>query len=64
MDLQHGTIRHRHEERITPGDNDENFPSKAKVGYFYHPRLNDFSEGNVCCHSGPDSGVGKRFFVM
>ena len=43
VDLSHGTIRHRHEEIVK---NDEN-SKQVKIGYFYHPRLNDFSEGNL-----------------
>lgn len=43
VDLDHGTVRHRHEER----DNNEEEEDKVKIGYFYHPRLNDFSEGTI-----------------
>ena len=45
LDLGHGTIRHRHEERVGLSETEEG--SKVKIGYFYHPRLNDFSEGKT-----------------
>ena len=41
VDLGHGTIRHRHEEIVKEDEKSK----QIKIGYFYHPRLNDFSEG-------------------
>ena len=38
VDLGHGTVRHRQlDEKSTAN-------SKVKTGYFYHARLEDFSE--------------------
>ena len=42
IDLGHGTVRYRHPDE--KGEQDNN---KVKTGYFYHPRLDDFSEGTV-----------------
>jgi len=39
IDLGHGTVRYRH-----PDENREQSNTKVKTGYFYHPRLDDFSE--------------------
>lgn len=40
IDLGHGTVRYR-----LPDENREQENTKVKTGYFYHPRLDDFSEG-------------------
>ena len=40
IDLNHGTVRYRHPDEKREQDN-----TKIKTGYFYHPRLDDFSEG-------------------
>ncbi|XP_068728237.1 uncharacterized protein [Montipora capricornis] len=39
IDLGHGTVRYRHPDEKTEQDH-----SRVKTGYFYHPRLDDFSE--------------------
>ncbi|CAH3029674.1 unnamed protein product [Porites evermanni] len=39
IDLGHGTVRYRHPDEKREKDN-----TKVKTGYFYHPRLDDFSE--------------------
>jgi hypothetical protein len=40
LELGHGTIRYRlPDEKTLEQDN------KVKTGYFYHPRLDDYSEG-------------------
>ncbi|XP_002742064.1 uncharacterized protein LOC100369744 [Saccoglossus kowalevskii] len=38
IDLGHGTVRYRRE------DNPSIQPDKLRAGYFYHPRLDDYSE--------------------
>ena len=40
IDLNHGTVRYRHPDEKREEDN-----AHVKTGYFYHPRLDDFSEG-------------------
>lgn len=40
IDLGHGTVRYR-----LPDEKREQENMKVKTGYFYHPRLDDFSEG-------------------
>ena len=45
LHLVHGAIRHRHEEHVGLSETEEG--NKVKIGYFYHPRLNDFSEGKA-----------------
>ncbi|XP_070563822.1 uncharacterized protein [Ptychodera flava] len=40
IDLGHGTVRYR----VGQGDERKPEPKKAKAGYFYHPRLDDYSE--------------------
>ena len=42
IDLGHGTVRYR-----MPDEKRERENTKVKTGYFYHPRLDDFSEGKV-----------------
>ena len=42
IDLQHGTVRYR-----LPDENRDEEGSTVKTGYFYHPRLDDFSEGTI-----------------
>ncbi|XP_074611518.1 uncharacterized protein LOC141866011 [Acropora palmata] len=39
IDLNHGTVRYRHPDEKREEDN-----AHVKTGYFYHPRLDDFSE--------------------
>lgn len=49
IDLGHGTVRYRHPDEKREQDNTE-----VKTGYFYHPRLDDFSEGrddNLCARN-------------
>ena len=46
IDLSHGTVRYRHPDEKRGQDN-----AKIKTGYFYHPRLDDFSEGTCMEHS-------------
>lgn len=70
VDLDHGTVRHRHEER----DNNEEEEDKVKIGYFYHPRLNDFSEDALMTQSennrlkyvfkGPLKDTGKKLYYI
>lgn len=55
IDLGHGTVRYRHpdEKRVAEQEN-----TKVKTGYFYHPCLDDFSEGednygHLCFLLGP-----------
>lgn len=43
IDLNHGTVRYRHPDEKREEDN-----AHVKTGYFYHPRLDDFSEGIAC----------------
>ena len=43
IDLGHGTVRYR-----LPDEKREQENTKVKTGYFYHPRLDDFSEGEYC----------------
>lgn len=67
VDLDHGTIRHRHEE-ITSDT------GPKKIGYFYHPKLNDFSEDAlISCgennrlkyvFEGPPKDSGKRLYYI
>ena len=38
VDLGHGTVRHRKPDEKSTAN------SKVKTGYFYHARLEDFSE--------------------
>lgn len=42
IDLGHGTVRYR-----LPDEKREQENTKVKTGYFYHPRLDDFSEGKL-----------------
>lgn len=42
IDLGHGTVRYR-----LPDEKREHENTKVKTGYFYHPRLDDFSEGTL-----------------
>ena len=42
LDLDHGTIRHRN---VTRKQGDVELSTKTKTGYFYHPKLDDYSEG-------------------
>lgn len=42
LDLGHGTIRHRH---IRLNEEISEKPTSIKTGYFYHPKLEDYSEG-------------------
>lgn len=42
LDLGHGTVRHRD---IAREQTNPDLPSKTKTGYFYHPKLDDYSEG-------------------
>ncbi|XP_065657915.1 uncharacterized protein LOC100211598 isoform X2 [Hydra vulgaris] len=44
VDFGHGTIRHRHIEASLALQSEESHNKKVKLGYFYHPRLSDFSE--------------------
>ena len=44
LDLGHGTVRHRD---IAREQTNPDVPSKTKTGYFYHPKLDDYSEGWV-----------------
>jgi len=70
VDLDHGTIRHRQEE-TDKGGNEE---SNKKVGYFYHPKLNDFSEDAILnagennrlkyVFQGPQKDTGKRLYYI
>lgn len=53
IDLGHGTVRYRHPDEKREKDN-----TKVKTGYFYHPRLDDFSEGT--CH---EKFAGIFFFM-
>lgn len=45
IDLGHGTVRYR-----LPDEKREQENMKVKTGYFYHPRLDDFSEGMTHIH--------------
>ncbi|XP_046850984.1 uncharacterized protein LOC124444405 isoform X2 [Xenia sp. Carnegie-2017] len=42
LDLGHGTIRHRH---IRLNEEISEKPKSLKTSYFYHPKLEDYSEG-------------------
>ena len=42
LDLGHGTVRHRN---IAKSPTNPDVPTKTKTGYFYHPKLDDYSEG-------------------
>ena len=42
IDLSHGTVRYRHPDEKRGEEN-----AHVKTGYFYHPRLDDFSEGII-----------------
>merc|ERR1712096_179338 len=75
VDLDHGTIRHRHEEHALPGDNQgSGQENTTKIGYFYHPRLNDFSEDALMTYSennrlkyvfhGPPKDTGKKLYYI
>jgi len=67
VDLDHGTIRHRHEEV----NEDE---GAKRIGYFYHPKLNDFSEDAILScgdnnrlkyvFQGPPKDAGKRLYYI
>jgi hypothetical protein len=67
VDLDHGTIRHRHEE-VNEAD------GTKKIGYFYHPKLNDFSEDAILScgdnnrlkyvFQGPPKDAGKRLYYI
>ena len=46
IDLGHGTVRYR-----LPDEKREQENIKVKTGYFYHPRLDDFSEGTLSKHT-------------
>ncbi len=52
LDLGHGTVRHRD---IAKEETNSDVPTKTKTGYFYHPKLDDYSEGQF-------SKVFKQFF--
>ena len=48
IDLHHGTIRYRLPDEKRKQENEsEGQQTKVKTGYFYHPRLDDFSEGTA-----------------
>jgi len=71
VDLDHGTIRHRHEEKLRDENNVE---KPTKVGYFYHPKLNDFSEDAIMScgdnnrlkyvFEGPTKDLGKKLYYI
>lgn len=44
LDLGHGTVRHRNIAKI---QTNPDVPTKTKTGYFYHPKLDDYSEDAV-----------------
>jgi len=68
VDLDHGTIRHRHEEV------NEAEKGSKKIGYFYHPKLNDFSEEAIVSgddnnrlkyvFKGPSKDLGQRLYYI
>lgn len=68
VDLDHGTIRHRQEETNEGGE------GSKKIGYFYHPKLNDFSEDAILSagdnnrlkyvFQGPQKDKGKRLYYI
>lgn len=70
VDLGHGTIRHRHEEIVREDERSK----EVKIGYFYHPRLNDFSEDANMTYEdnnrlkyvfkGPSKDSGKRLYYI
>jgi len=72
LDLKHGTIRHRHEERLNDIENEK--AKMIQIGYFYHPRLNDFSEDADITKStdnrlkyvykGPPKDTGKKLYYI
>lgn len=44
MDLGHGTVRYREDSATNPVIQKQ---EDVKTGYFYHTRLDDYSEGNL-----------------
>jgi len=76
VDLEHGTIRHRHEDRLLDEHNlhnsTENTNAPIKVGYFYHPKLTDFSEDALSSgnnrlkyvFTGPSKAKGKKLYYI
>jgi len=70
VDLRHGTIRHRHEEIVKEDEKSK----EVKIGYFYHPRLNDFSEDAIMTYEdnnrlkyvfkGPTKDSGKKLYYI
>jgi hypothetical protein len=70
VDLSHGTIRHRHEEIVREDEKSK----QVKIGYFYHPRMNDFSEDATMTYEdnnrlkyvfkGPIKDSGKKLYYI